>query len=143
MAILNLTLAESTVLNGLVHRGGSTSESLTCGFVTGDLSHFSHHFVRFSDAWERLDSGQRQAVIDVRLRCNLDLEGEKITPDNFVSVFIDWKKRQLFTEKEEAFWNQWGRNPQYEQHYYDDGELPPEEQKKIEASVKRILSKHL
>ncbi|WP_238787987.1 hypothetical protein [Vibrio navarrensis] len=141
--IEKLTHAEWSVIKGLVHGGGSTSEGLTQGFVTGNLKQFSgdYHYVRFDDAWKRLDSGQRQAVIAIRQMCWYGDEVNDVTEENFVSKFITWKRRKLFFEKEQAFWDRLSKRPSTER--YEDDELPPKERQKIEASIKKALSKHL
>ncbi|HDY7619967.1 TPA: hypothetical protein RQJ82_002188 [Vibrio vulnificus] len=140
--IQNLTHAEWGVIKGLVHGGGSTSEGLTQGFVTGNLKQFSGHYVRFVDAWERLDSCQKQAVITIRQECQYGDEVNDVNELNFVSKFIAWERRKLFAQKEQAFWDRWHKHPNFIE-YYENGELPPREHKKIEASVKRTLSKHI
>ncbi len=143
--IEKLTHAEWSVIKGLVHGGGSTSEGLTQGFVTGNLKQFSgdYHYVRFDDAWKRLDSGQRQAVIAIRQMCWYGDEVNDVTEENFVSKFITWKRRKLFFEKEQAFWDRLrGKRPNHIE-YYENDELPPKERQKIEASIKKSLSKHL
>lgn len=143
MSIQDLTHAEWSVIKGLVHGGGSTSEGLTQGFVTGNLKQFSGHYVRFDDAWQRLDADQRQAVIAIRQECQYGDEVNDVTEENFVSKFITWKRRKLFFEKEQAFWDRLSRRPSTERRRYEDDELPPKERQKIEASIKRALSKHL
>lgn len=96
MSIYDLSFATQGVLKGSILGGGSTSETLAYGFVTGDLKAFQGSYTKFSDAWDRLDSGQKDAVIQIRslIWNGLDWIQEDWNQQNFVSGFIRWKHKK-------------------------------------------------
>lgn len=105
MGLNNVSFEEKSVLNGVVRGGGSTSETLSAGFVTGQLSLFDQEGYRnLHQAWSRLNAEQQQAVIDLRKICRMgrhDPEiGGVVVPNikTFVDEFILWKN-QCFIDK--------------------------------------------
>lgn len=138
MTISNLSHAERGVIKGSILGGGSTSETLAGGFVSGDLTMFSGQYERFEDAWARLDEGQRDAVINLRsmIWLGLDWIQEEWTHENFVAGFIRWKYKKLLDEREQVFWDKQPRWTELE-------EVPDEDQRKFAKYADRKLKPHL
>lgn len=138
MNINMLPFATLGVIKGSVLGGGSTSETLAYGFVSGDLKAFDGSYQKFTDAWDRLDSGQRDAVIELRelVWCGLSWIQEEWTQDNFVNGFIKWKRRKLVLDREQKFWDKQPRWTEIE-------ELPESEQRMCEQYADRKLKPHL
>jgi len=101
MSFKDLDKAERGILRGLITGEGSTSEGLATGFISGDLSFFTGHHKKFSYAWDRLDGGQKAAVIELRELCHVDKFSESpSTIQSFVSDYIEWQKKKFVLEAE-------------------------------------------
>ncbi|PSW06184.1 hypothetical protein [Photobacterium lipolyticum] len=104
MGFEQLSHAERIVLIGLVRRGGSTSETFSYGFVTGDMSVFKGFYKNLHEAWGRLDASQQDAVIAARkvanIGCHCAEVDSAIVPerDDFVLDFARWKRKLMLAQ---------------------------------------------
>lgn len=132
----SLSHAEWSVIKGIAQGGGSTSETLAYAFVTGNLKAFkSAGYIRFEDAWNRLDAEQQEAVATVREMCHFYHRSNSTTRDTFVPVFIESMRRSLFSQKEQKYWDA---------HRHDEADdLPKAEKMKIMTAINRQLKPHL
>ncbi len=127
------------VLKGLVS-GGSTSEGIAGGFITGDLDSFDGPYRNFNNAWKRLDIIQRLAVLDFRNACGIDHHFEYssdsvlMETEGFVEEFIKWKKKKILNIKE----MQW-RDENWD---YEDDYLPSDIEIKLNLEVEDALREY-